>query len=63
MMMSNSERFNRYFPITLSKNTTFEASQNYIIDKNNDYESKLQFALKESSTNRIAGNIIIKEIN
>ena len=65
MMVSNSERFKRYFPITLSKNTSVEASQYYIIDKNNEYESKSEFtfAIKENVSNQIAGIIIIKEIN
>ncbi|WP_309607537.1 GNAT family N-acetyltransferase [Flavobacterium sp.] len=65
MMVSNSERFKRYFPVTLSKNTTFESSQRYIIDKNNEYESKSEytFAIKESISNLIAGIVIIKEIN
>lgn len=65
MMVSNSERFNRYFPITLSKNTTVEVSQKYIIDKQFECESKSEFtfALKETRTKRIVGIIIIKKIN
>jgi [ribosomal protein S5]-alanine N-acetyltransferase len=65
MMISNSERFKRYFPITLSKNTSFEFSQKYIIDKQIECENKSEFtfAIKKSTTNQIAGIVIIKEIN
>ena len=65
MMVSNSEKFKRYFPITLSKNTSTEASQKYIIDKQIKFElkSEFTFAIKENVSNQIAGIIIIKEIN
>ena len=65
MMIANAERFKRYFPITLSKNMSLEASQKYIIDKEVECQSKSEFtlAIKESKTNQIVGIIIIKEIN
>jgi ribosomal-protein-alanine N-acetyltransferase len=65
MMMSNSERFKRYFPITLSKNISLEASRKYIIDKEVECQlkSEFTFSIKESKTNQIVGIIIIKEIN
>ena len=65
MMMSNSERFKRYFPITLSKNISLEASRKYIIDKEVESQSKSEFtfSIKELKTNQIAGIIIIKKIN
>jgi ribosomal-protein-alanine N-acetyltransferase len=65
MMLSNSEKFKRYFPITLSKNISLEASQKYIIDKEVECQAKSEFtfAIKESKTNQIAGIIIIKKIN
>jgi ribosomal-protein-alanine N-acetyltransferase len=65
MMIANAERFKRYFPITLSKNISLEASQKYIIDKEVEFQSKSEFtfSIKESKTNQIAGIIIIKEIN
>ena len=65
MMVSNTERFKRYFPITLSKNLSTKNSENYISQKNNEYINKTEFTfvIKELSTSEIAGIIIIKEIN
>lgn len=65
MMTSNTNRFKRYFPVTLSKNLCFEASQNYIIEKNKELQNKSEFtfAIKESNSSKISGIIIIKEIN
>jgi ribosomal-protein-alanine N-acetyltransferase len=65
MMVSNSNRFKRYFPITLSKNLSPKDSEKYIVEKNNErkVKSEFTFAIKESSTFKIAGIIIIKEIN
>lgn len=65
MMVSNSYRFKRYFPITLSKNLSPKDSEKYIVEKNNErkVKSEFTFAIKESSSFKIAGIIIIKEIN
>lgn len=65
MMVSNSERFKRYFPITLSKNISLEASKKYILEKNIEIQnnSEFTFAIKNIFSNKIAGVIIIKEIN
>lgn len=65
MMVSNSNRFNRYFPITLSKNLSLQDSEKYIIEKNKERETKSEytFAIKESTSFKIAGIIILKEIN
>ena len=65
MMVSNSNRFKRYFPITLSKNLSLQDSERYIIEKKKENEAKSEFAfgIKESTTTKIAGIIILKEIN
>ena len=65
LMVSNTERFKRYFPKTLSKNLTIEASENYISSKNKEIQSSYEFtyAIKENATQNIAGLIIIKELN
>ena len=65
MMTSNAERFKRYFPITLSKNTSLETSQNYIAEKKKECQNNIEFtfAIIESEKSRIVGLIIIKEIN
>lgn len=65
LMFSNAERFKRYFPKTLSKNLTLEASEKYILEKNNEIQSNSEFtfAIKENKTDKIAGLIIIKKLN
>jgi len=65
LMVSNVERFKRYFPITLSKNLTVESSESYILNKNEEMlsNSEFTFGIKEKASNNIAGLIIIKKLN
>lgn len=65
LMISNAERFKKYFPKTLSANLTIDDSQSYIIEKREKFNSKEEFtfALKEKQTSEIAGLIIIKKPN
>ncbi len=65
MMLSNHDNFKKYFPITLSKNKSVEDSLKFIEEKNkqNKEKSEFTFGLKDSITSKIAGLIIIKEIN
>jgi ribosomal-protein-alanine N-acetyltransferase len=65
LMVSNSERFRRYFPITLSSNLTLEDSERYISTKTLELQSHecYTFAIKEKITENIAGLIIIKKID
>jgi len=65
LMVSNSERFKKYFPKTLSDNLTLESSKAYILSKIEETQSKKQytFGLKDSTTKEIAGLIIIKKLN
>lgn len=65
LMFSNAERFKRYFPKTLSKNLTLEASEKYILEKNYEIQSNSEFtfAIKENKTDKIAGLIFIKKLN
>lgn len=65
MMVSNSNKFKRYFPITLSKNLSLRDSEKYIIEKNKEREDKSEytFAIKESTSFKIIGILILKEIN
>lgn len=65
MMLFNFDNFKRYFPLTLSKNKSLEASLSFIEEKSKQNESKSEFTfgIKDISNSNIAGLIIIKEIN
>ncbi|TRX32053.1 GNAT family N-acetyltransferase [Flavobacterium sp. ZT3R18] len=65
LMVSNAERFKRYFPKTLSSNLTLEDSERYIIAKALELQSNesYTFAIKEKATENIAGLIIVKKID
>lgn len=62
---NNSERFMKYFPITLSSNSTLEKSIEYISDKNKEIKEKTNFtyAIRNKRNDEIAGLIIIKKID
>ena len=65
MMLLNFDNFKRYFPVTLSKNKSLEASLNFIEEKKeqNQAKSEFTFGIKDISSSKIAGLVIIKEIN
>lgn len=65
MMLLNINNFKRYFPITLAKNESLNFSLNFIDEKSKQNESKSEFTfgIKEVSSSKIVGLIIIKEIN
>ena len=65
LMVSHAERFRKYFPKTLSSNLTFDATESYILDKIDEFQSKsgFTFAIKEKATQNIIGLIIIKKLN
>jgi ribosomal-protein-alanine N-acetyltransferase len=65
LMVSNTERFKRYFPITLSSNLTLKDSEQYINIKTLELNANrgYTFAIKEKATENIAGLIIVKKIN
>lgn len=65
LMVSNAERFKRYFPQTLSSNLTLEDSAHYIDTKTSELESNVcyTFAIKEKATENIAGLIVIKKVD
>lgn len=64
-ILSNCERLKYYFPVTLSSNSTLEKTEEYILIKNKEIEEKTNFtfAIRNQSTNQIAGLIIIKKID
>lgn len=64
-IIDNSERLKRYFPITLSSNTTLEKSIEYIAIKNKEIEEKINFtfAIRDKNNQEIAGLMILKKID
>jgi ribosomal-protein-alanine N-acetyltransferase len=65
LMKSNSERFQKYFPTTLSQNLTVEDSKAYILRKAIQNKNKIEFtfAIKENLTQNIAGIVILKDLD
>ncbi len=65
LMTSNAARFLRFFPKTLQQNSTVEDSKKFILKKRKEQQAKQEytFLLKEPSTNKIMGLLILKEIN
>ncbi len=61
----NSERLKRYFPVTLSSNTSLEKSIEYISIKNKEIEEKTNFtyAIRNKNNQEITGLIILKKID
>jgi ribosomal-protein-alanine N-acetyltransferase len=65
MMTSNAERFQKYFPKTLSQNLTVEDSKAYILRKAIENKNKIEFtfAIKENESQSVTGLIILKELD
>tara|TARA_R110000868_G_scaffold97875_3_gene269252 strand:+ start:13071 stop:13610 length:540 start_codon:yes stop_codon:yes gene_type:complete len=65
LLVSNTERFKRYLPKTLSENRTFQSTKAYIIKREEVMKSKLEytFTIKDKTSKTIAGIIIIKAID
>ncbi|MES2812226.1 MAG: GNAT family N-acetyltransferase [Bacteroidota bacterium] len=64
-MVENNERLRKFFPLTLSSNDTIEKTIAYIALKEEEIQEKTNFtfAIREKSTLKIAGLIIIKKID
>jgi ribosomal-protein-alanine N-acetyltransferase len=64
-MSENRERFNKFFPRTLSDNATLDKSITYIESKEREIQQKLNFtfAIREIDNQKIIGLIIIKKID
>ena len=65
LIVTNEERFKRFFPKTLSQNLTPTLSQLFIEKKLKQFENKEEFlfTLKQSETRELAGLIYIKELD
>lgn len=64
-MISNSERFKLFFPITLAQNLSVEASKVFITKKIKEEKEGTEFtlAIKERKGLSVVGLIILKELN
>lgn len=65
LLVSNTERFKRYLPKTLSENRTLEGTKSYIFKRDEVMKSKLEytFTIKDKTNKNIAGLIILKAID
>ena len=65
LMVSNSERFQRFFTKTLAQNLTIKDSKAFILRKQEETKLKTEFtyALREKETATIIGLIFLKKIN
>jgi RimJ/RimL family protein N-acetyltransferase len=64
-MVDNTERLRYYFPVTLSSTSSLEKSKEYIAIKEKEIQerSNFTFAIREKSSQKIAGLMIIKKID
>jgi len=65
LMVSNSDRFQRYLPKTLAQNGTPTDSEAYIQRKNweADEKDEFTFAIKDKISGNVAGLIILKDLD
>ncbi len=65
LMVSNAERFKRFFPKTLEQNLTKELAALFAATKVEEFASKQEFlyTIKESKTNQVIGLVYIKELD
>lgn len=65
LMLSNTERFNRYFPGTLKQNTRESLSKTFTRAKVISFQEKTEFlfTIKTNTTHQIIGLIYIKDLN
>ncbi len=65
LMVSNKSHFGNYLPVTLAQNETLALSEAYIIKKAEENKANIciTFAIKDKTTNNVAGLVIIKNID
>jgi ribosomal-protein-alanine N-acetyltransferase len=65
LMVSNAERFKRFFPKTLEQNLTVELATLFVTAKVEEFTTKKEFlyTIKESKTNQVVGLVYIKELD
>jgi len=65
LMVSNAERFQRFFPVTLKQNLTLELSELFVVKKVKEFETNEEFlfTLKANVSSTIIGLVYIKELD
>lgn len=65
LLVSNTERFKRYLPKTLSENRTLESTKFYIVKRHEAMKSKFEytFTVKDKASKNLAGLVILKAID
>ncbi|TYA52289.1 GNAT family N-acetyltransferase [Formosa maritima] len=65
LMITNGKSFQKYLPKTLAQNLSESDSKEYILKKNKaiQTQSEFTFALKDMDTNKVAGLVILKNID
>ncbi len=63
LMVSNADRFQRYFPGTLAQNLTLETSTEFIAKKTIEFDSKNEFLFTINQETKVIGLVYIKELD
>jgi len=65
LMVSNAERFQRFFPKTLEQNLSLESARLFAAKKVNEFNANEEFlfCVKEGKTNQAIGLVYIKELD
>jgi len=62
-LASNENELRRFFPITLEKNKTLKATENYILDKSKEVKLKKEYTFAVKNNNTPIGLLILKNLN
>ncbi|MFK5973747.1 MAG: GNAT family N-acetyltransferase [Flavobacteriaceae bacterium] len=63
LMLSNNERYSRFFPKTLEQNLSEAASKEYILRKDKEIRAKTAFTYAIKEKTKVVGRLIIKNID
>jgi len=65
LMVSNAERFKRFFPKTLEQNLTLALAETFTTNKAQEFAAKEEFlyTIKKSKTKKVIGLVYIKELD
>lgn len=65
LMVTNANRFGRYFPGTLAQNTSLVLSETFAKNKRSSFKGKTEFlfTIKDNTTKQIIGLVYIKELD
>ena len=63
LMLSNNDRYSRFFPNTLEQNLSKTASKEYILRKDKKIRAKTEFTYAIKEKTKVVGLLIIKNID